>query len=230
MWLATKYLGEVVGKSSGDAQDQADDDENEDDDDDDEGSDPEDNSASVGARKLKRARLAATGRSCSRVANSLLPHASALLRLSPFATNRDADGGNHPYRWMTGHQLPLTCVCVSPDDRHCFTGGKDNALIQYDVETGQRVGYIRRAWQRGAESSGGAGSTKARHGEILCVSTSGDGRLLASGGRDKLVRLYDMRALQVIINQSASYFEEKQSFVSHERCIKLICFEHHSLL
>ncbi len=52
---------------------------------------------------------------------------------------------------MTGHKLALTCVALSPDDRHGFSGSKDNAVVQYDLETGQRVGYLRRAWRPGGE-------------------------------------------------------------------------------
>lgn len=140
----------------------------------------EDNGLSVEDRtdmmggKLKRARLEATGGYRRQIADSL--------------AGQDAPDPSQ-YRWMKGHTLPLTCVALSPDDRHAFTGSKDNAIIQYDVETGARIGYLRRAWAPGS-------SEKAIAGEILALAASSDGRVLASGGRDKMVRLYDLRKLQ----------------------------------
>jgi ribosomal RNA-processing protein 9 len=181
--LAKKYLAEM-GDLGGGGEEGEGSEEGDDDDDDEDEDDKEDDEAGDAAmgKKLKRARLEATGGFRRAVA----AHLRATPTLDPSS-----------YRWMTGHRLPLTCVALSPDDRHAFSGSKDNAVVQYDVHTGQRVGYVRRAWQRGGGSAGGGdASTKARHGEVLALACSGDGRLLACGGRDKLVRLYDLRKLQ----------------------------------
>jgi len=165
--IAKKYLAEM-GESAGGEIGESDDSQ-------DEGEDSGAREDVVG-QKLKRARLEATGGFRRELASSLagkaLPEPST-------------------YRWMTGHTLSLTCLALSTDDRHAFTGAKDNAVIQYDVETGQRVGYLRRSWRPSAD-----GAVKACHGEVLALAASSDGRLLASGGRDKLVRLYDLRKLQ----------------------------------
>ena len=33
-------------------------------------------------------------------------------------------------RTLRGHQLPVTCVAVTPDDRFAFSGDKDGCIIK----------------------------------------------------------------------------------------------------
>ena len=87
-------------------------------------------------------------------------------------------------------------------------GSKDNGLLQHDTETGQKVRTLLPRWpkpanaaveearsrRRGESSrSDDIAARQAREAEVLCVAASSDGRLLASGGSDRLIHVWDTR-------------------------------------
>ena len=57
----------------------------------------------------------------------------------------------------------------------------------YDVESGAKS-FLLPKWRRTVN-----GDTQSHSGEVLCVAASSDGKYIASGGRDKLVRIFDRR-------------------------------------
>ncbi|XP_001626776.2 U3 small nucleolar RNA-interacting protein 2 isoform X1 [Nematostella vectensis] len=90
----------------------------------------------------------------------------------------------HTIRILRGHQQPVTCLCVSPDDKFVFTAAKDCTIIKWNVDSGKREFRI----------AGGpkleAGS-KGHKEQILALAITTDGKYLASGGKDKLIRIWD---------------------------------------
>jgi ribosomal RNA-processing protein 9 len=58
---------------------------------------------------------------------------------------------------------------------------------RFDTETGVKT-YLRQKWRRSTH-----GDHQASEGEILAVAVSTDGKYVASGGRDSLVRIFDAR-------------------------------------
>ncbi|KAG5835766.1 hypothetical protein ANANG_G00247490 [Anguilla anguilla] len=77
-------------------------------------------------------------------------------------------------RLLRGHKLPVTCLVISPDDKHIFSAAKDCAIIKWDVETGKKLHTI----------AGGRKGTEDRHvghtTHILCMAISSDGKYLVS--------------------------------------------------
>lgn len=89
---------------------------------------------------------------------------------------------------LSGHQGPLTCVALSKDETQAFTGSKDNSIVKWDIETGARS-ELKQRWNRKTSASG----QQSHHGEILAVAVTHDGRYVASGGRDNIIRVFDSR-------------------------------------
>eukprot|EP00741_Cyanophora_paradoxa_P019931 tig00021179_g19236.t1 len=120
------------------------------------------------SQRLKQDALEASGRLQRKVA----------ARLEGVAI---AESSIRSYR---GHELPVTCVALTDDDRTAFTGSKDCCVVKWDVETGKRTRYV---------GSRKGDSAKGHTAQVLAVAVSGDGRYVASGGADKLVRIWDTR-------------------------------------
>ncbi|XP_064931116.1 U3 small nucleolar RNA-interacting protein 2 [Columba livia] len=88
-------------------------------------------------------------------------------------------------RVLRGHQLPITCLVISPDDRFIFSASKDGALIKWEVESGKRLCVV----------PGGKKGTEEQHmghaSQVLCMAISSDGKYLATGDRNKLIMIWD---------------------------------------
>lgn len=91
-----------------------------------------------------------------------------------------------------GHQSSLTCVCISPDDRYAYSGSKDNSVMQTDLVTG-RYTALRPRWTRSTSDD-----KQSHEGEVLAVACSSDGKILAVAGRDKMVRLIDLKTMKEV--------------------------------
>ncbi|XP_028401907.1 U3 small nucleolar RNA-interacting protein 2-like [Dendronephthya gigantea] len=87
---------------------------------------------------------------------------------------------------FSGHKLSLTCLCISPDDKMIFSGSKDCSIIKWDIQTGTKEGKIPSGHSQ-AESSDNHGHV----GHIFAIAISSDGQYLASGGQDKLIRIWN---------------------------------------
>ncbi|CAM4590065.1 U3 small nucleolar RNA-interacting protein 2 isoform X1 [Caretta caretta] len=88
-------------------------------------------------------------------------------------------------RVLRGHQLPITCLVISPDDKCIFSAAKDCSIIKWDVESGKKLHVI----------PGGKKGTEAQHightAHILSMAISSDGKYLATGDRNKLIMIWE---------------------------------------
>ncbi|KAE8611959.1 hypothetical protein XENTR_v10012649 [Xenopus tropicalis] len=88
-------------------------------------------------------------------------------------------------RLLRGHQGPITCLVISPDDSYLFSGSKDCSIIKWSVSDGKKMHKI----------PGGRKGTESTHvghtGHVLCMALSSDGKYLASGDRNKLIFIWD---------------------------------------
>eukprot|EP00931_Biecheleriopsis_adriatica_P091996 TRINITY_DN65834_c0_g1_i1.p1 TRINITY_DN65834_c0_g1~~TRINITY_DN65834_c0_g1_i1.p1 ORF type:complete len:454 (+),score=93.32 TRINITY_DN65834_c0_g1_i1:33-1364(+) len=88
-------------------------------------------------------------------------------------------------RFLKGHKQATTCVCLSSDEGTMYSGGKDCAVIRWDVETGKKDVF---PGGRNRFECGG------HFEKVLSICLLEQRGLLASAGVDRVVRLWDPRA------------------------------------
>ncbi|XP_078596302.1 U3 small nucleolar RNA-interacting protein 2-like isoform X1 [Branchiostoma floridae x Branchiostoma japonicum] len=86
---------------------------------------------------------------------------------------------------LRGHQLPLTCLVVSSDSKHVYTGAKDCSIIKWNIAEGKKEKVV----------AGGRKGTEDKHqghtAHVLCLAISSDNKFLASGCRNKIIHIWD---------------------------------------
>jgi ribosomal RNA-processing protein 9 len=108
---------------------------------------------------------------------------------------------------LGGHDLPVTCVVLSSDDRTVFSGSKDNSIARWDLGeggAGATKTMLKGKWSRKTHPD-----AQSSQGEVLAMATTTDGKYLAAGGRDCLVRIFDLR-----INQEIKAFQGHRDAVT----------------
>ncbi|XP_077987233.1 U3 small nucleolar RNA-interacting protein 2-like isoform X2 [Glandiceps talaboti] len=126
---------------------------------------------------------------------------------------------------LRGHQLPITCLVISPDDKFIFSAAKDCSIIKWNIETGKKTHVI----------PGGRKGTQDRHkghtAHILCLAISSDGKFLTSGCRNKLIHIWNPSSCELIhtfkghrdaVSGLAFRRNSHQLFsASHDRSVKI---------
>ncbi|XP_073498906.1 U3 small nucleolar RNA-interacting protein 2 [Phyllobates terribilis] len=132
----------------------------------------EDASEDVIAHRLQENVLEQRGKLQRPLAKELLPPEPAEIRL------------------LRGHQGPVTCLVISPDDKHVFSGSKDCAIIKWSISDGKKIHKI----------PGGRKGCEDQHightAHILCMALSSDGKYLASGDANKLIYIWNAETCQ----------------------------------
>ncbi|EKM56753.1 uncharacterized protein PHACADRAFT_141667 [Phanerochaete carnosa HHB-10118-sp] len=97
-----------------------------------------------------------------------------------------------------GHRFSATSAVASEDARWLYTSGKDGCIIKWDLSTGKKIHQFFKV--RPAKDSGkGKGKAKAEPvgelrghtDEIWALALSPDGKLLASGGKDRRIGIWN---------------------------------------
>ena len=113
--------------------------------------------------------------------------------------------------------MAVTCVALTSDESSVYSGSKDNAVIKHDIETGART-ILKPHWSASSHSSSSAGGTNAGSGEVFAIAVSSDGKYCVSGGKDKIIRVYDAR-LKI---------PEIKTFTGHRDTVTALTFRHSS--
>lgn len=104
------------------------------------------------------------------------------------------------------HRLAVTAVALADDDTTAYTVSKDGTMFSWDLESGKRtrVGAEEAVLTQAIPEEGTTAEWVKRKGPqvskraLLAVAVSSDGRVIATGGGDRKVRIYDARTLQEV--------------------------------
>ena len=89
-----------------------------------------------------------------------------------------------PSSCLGAHRGPITSLALSPDEKSFFSACKEAALIHWDLSAGTRLGTF---------NDPRKSNLPLFHSRrILCLSASSDGKLLASGGTEGAVELWNV--------------------------------------
>ncbi|EAK89287.1 Rrp9p/U3-55K-family snoRNP-associated protein with several WD40 repeats, partial [Cryptosporidium parvum Iowa II] len=88
-----------------------------------------------------------------------------------------------------GHKLSPTCVTLDKDGRTAYTGGKDCAIIKWDLETGKKIIFpgSRKDFECGGHFE-----------QVKTICYHKETNLICSGGEDKVIRIWDHRVQKCI--------------------------------
>ena len=122
-------------------------------------------------------------------------------------------------RQLRGHDLTPTCVALHKAGNIAYSGSKDNSVFQWDVEHEKRTSIILPLWKK----SEAYHTSSCSSGEVLSIDASDDGRYLAVGGRDNLVRIFDVRS------SNGSNAAPVTEFKGHKSAVTCVKFRTNSL-
>ncbi|WKX94799.1 hypothetical protein Q1695_011792 [Nippostrongylus brasiliensis] len=123
-------------------------------------------------------------------------------QLADLAELRDEDEVSH-----RGHRFTPLSVAVSPCGKFVVSSGKESSIVKYDILARKIVGTIKR-------TKAGGDDQKAHHGHIFAVAISSDGKYIASGGHDAVLKIWNFVTL-----------EHVRDFKGHRAPITALCFQ-----
>ncbi len=108
--------------------------------------------------------------------------------------------------FLKGHKKAITALEWMPrSTKELFTASKDCCIIKWDLEAQKKLIFEGKKFDR---------STTGHHDEVLCLAISPNGKYMVSGGKDRMVRVWDIH------NQ-----KQIQSFVGHRDSITCVKFD-----
>lgn len=97
---------------------------------------------------------------------------------------------------VRGHKLSLTCLCIDSTESFIYTGSKDGSLVKWCAETRKVLHKVKSITKLAAQDKAKAQEHHTRH--INAIAISSNDKFLATGGWDKLIRIWSPDDLSLI--------------------------------
>lgn len=124
-----------------------------------------------------------------------------------------------PKERFKNHKLTPTSLCIDNANRYAFTASKDGSIIKWCLKTNKICAKVYSISKKEFESNKDLKQTR-HHKHINCIAISSDNRFLATGGSDKLIRIYSPKDLSWL-----------HTFQKHKDEVTALAFRlNHSLL
>ena len=88
-------------------------------------------------------------------------------------------------RVIKAHQLPITSVAITEDEKYIFSASKDCSVVKWNLEAGKKE-FLIKGLRKGTTGKGHAD-------HINDISVSSDGKFLATAGKDKKLFIWDAK-------------------------------------
>ena len=89
----------------------------------------------------------------------------------------------------------MTAAVASEDGKSLYTAGKEGSIIRWDLRTGKKLSIASK--QRSAKGKQKA-NPDGHTDEIWTLALSSDGKYLASGGKDRVIGVWDVENAETI--------------------------------
>ena len=117
------------------------------------------------------------------------------------------------------HKQSVTGVCLSSDDRTAYSVSKDGAIVEWDVETGNRTKYRMSGGYAGRDADerwgGPMAPPRSGAGILLTVACASEKNIVAVGGNDKRIHVFDTRMKKFVT-----------TFAGHRGAVTGLTFRH----
>ena len=88
-----------------------------------------------------------------------------------------------------GHRFTVTTAVASEDGKSLYTAGKEGSIIKWDLRTGKKLSTAyKQKRAKGKQKADPDGHTD----EIWTLALSSDGKYLASGGKDRIIGVWNV--------------------------------------
>lgn len=95
-----------------------------------------------------------------------------------------------------GHKQSVTCVCMSPDYKYIFSGGKEGSLIKWDFKTFKKIHVV--AAEKKNDNSEEDESRIGHCRSLTAIAITSDSKFLATADGGKDVRIWNPEKMELI--------------------------------